>query len=59
MGEFIKNQKNGNGEYIWPDGKIFKGIWEKDIPMSKGNYEDIENNIFEEIIYKNGKIIET
>ena len=55
-GVFKNNKKNGKGKYIWPDGKEFEGIWKNDIPEDKGIFQDGDNNIFEEIIYKNGEI---
>ena len=57
-GEFIQNKKEGKGEYIWPDGKTFQGNWKNDIPDGKGIFEDIDNEIFEEIIYENGNLKE-
>lgn len=26
-GEFDKNEINGEGEYRWPDGKVYVGQW--------------------------------
>ena len=57
-GEFIKNKKEGKGEYIWPDGKTFQGNWKDDIPEGNGIFEDLDNELFEEIIYENGVIKE-
>ena len=57
-GEFIKNKKEGKGEYIWPDGKTFQGNWKDDIPEGNGIFEDLDNELFEEIIYENGIIKE-
>ena len=41
-----------------PDGKIFQGYWKNDIPEGKGIFKDLDNEIFEEIIYNNGIIRE-
>jgi hypothetical protein len=28
-GQFKNNEISGMGKYVWPDGKMYEGYWEK------------------------------
>lgn len=46
-GEFVNNQKQGQGRQIWPDFTIYEGYWLADLPHGKGR-----------MIHPNGEVYE-
>jgi hypothetical protein len=39
MGEYFDDRKNGYGEFVWPDGRSYKGDWLNGKQHGKGMYK--------------------
>lgn len=36
VGNWLDDQMHGYGQFKWPDGKIYKGMYEKDLKNGRG-----------------------
>ena len=52
----MSDKKEGYGEFSWPDGRSYKGLWRDGKQEGKGMYVNKEN-IPREGVWENGKKI--
>jgi len=44
-GNFLNNLYNGLGEYTWPDGRMYRGMWKDGKMHGRGHYENVSIGI--------------
>ena len=37
-GELLNGRKSGQGVAVYPDGRVYKGMWKDDVPCGRGLY---------------------
>ena len=62
MGEYIqeiikKVKKDGEGEYDWSDGRIYKGGWKDGKQHGEGLFFCVKKKVWKKGIWENGKRI--
>ena len=46
-GDYVKNKKQGLGEFIYPDGSKYEGNWQDDLRNGHGKYTYVNGDTYE------------
>ena len=54
-GHYYHDQKNGYGEFYWPNGKIYKGYWKHGKQNGEGEFFDVKENKWKKGFWADGR----
>lgn len=46
-GDYVKNKKQGQGEFIYPDGSKYEGNWQDDLRNGHGKYTYVNGDVYD------------